>query len=207
MFTSIVFPLKEEHYFHVFTHPSIDSKSKFELYEFIGDRIIGLIAANIIFSHYTDEGLLAKQHSCIVHKSTLASLGKILNLQNLIAFKGNICTETLLADGTEALFGGIFFSFGFEQAQNFWILNTKNLIYAPLSNKATLQEFAQKYKLMPIYTVTKISGSAHKPIFLCKVELGEYHSNGQGYSIKKAENSAAEKLLEVLKCQKVVQLQ
>lgn len=193
-----VFPLLKEHYPHVFTHPSLNSNSKFELYEFVGDRVISLIVANKLYSFYTDEGLLAKEHSCFVHKKTLASFGAILALQEFITVKGDICLDTLLADGTEALFGGIFFSFGLEKAINFWNLYEDKLICAKLSSKAELQEFAQKYQLLPKYKTYQTAGTVHEPIFTCIVELKNYKGKGYGNSIKKAENAAAKDLLTKL---------
>ncbi len=193
-----MFPLLKEHYSHVFTHPSLDSNSRFELYEFVGDRVISLIVANKLCSFYTDEGLLSKKHSCFVQKKTLASFGAILALQEFIAVKGEISLDTLLADGTEALFGGIFFSFGLEEATNFWNLYEDKLICANLSSKAELQEFAQKSQLLPKYITYRTAGTIHEPIFRSIVELENYEGKGYGNSIKKAEDAAAKDLLTKL---------
>ena len=70
----------------VITHPSLRQPgevSAYQRYEFLGDRVVGLTVAKLLFDAYPaqEEGFLAKAHSHFVCRETLAEIGMQLGLE------------------------------------------------------------------------------------------------------------------------------
>ena len=63
------------------THPS-HSSAEYERMEFLGDRVLGLIAATMLFHKFPgdNEGHLAKRHSALVRADMLAVLADEIGL-------------------------------------------------------------------------------------------------------------------------------
>jgi ribonuclease-3 len=93
-----------------------------ERMEFIGDSLINLIVAKILFQRYPklEEGDLSKLRGALVNEQTLSKLANTISLgENILLGKGEHKNngekkESLLADAFEALFAAIYFD-GLEQ--------------------------------------------------------------------------------------------
>ena len=70
-----------------------------------------------------------------------------------------------------------------------------------IDSKTKLQEYSlKKFKTLPIYKLVSNTGPKHKPKFVISVKLKDTKAyDGYGDSKKKAEQSAAKKLLENIK--------
>ena len=96
------------------THRSHSSEN-YERLEFLGDRVLGLVIAELVFKkHYKEkEGELSKRFSDLVSKKTLIKIAKRIDLEVMIktsreyGYKIKV-TESMLADSLEALIGAIF---------------------------------------------------------------------------------------------------
>ena len=100
------------------THSSFNEKKNYTNYErleFLGDRVLGLVIAELVFKkHYKEkEGELSKRFSDLVSKKTLIKIAKRIDLEVMIktsreyGYKIKV-TESMLADSLEALIGAIF---------------------------------------------------------------------------------------------------
>ena len=76
-------------------HPSLPftPPSPYERLEFLGDRVLGLIIAQLLYERFLGdhEGLLARHFVSLVRKETLAAVAKKIGLdQTLMISKGEI---------------------------------------------------------------------------------------------------------------------
>ena len=104
------------------TQSGIDSKHNNERLEFIGDRVLGLSVAKLLYDMYPndDEGGLARRHATLVSTETLAMVAKQIDIEKDIRHGhmtgGKI--NHILANATEAILGAIFLDSDFETVQN-----------------------------------------------------------------------------------------
>ena len=193
-------------------HPSIAGKKNNQRLEFLGDAVIALIVAKIVYSLYPDEseGELARRLASLVRGETLAkvardiALGEALNVALSEIQSGGRSNPSNLEDAMEALLGAIYLDGGMEAAEAFaipiWSTLAKNDISAPKDAKTSLQEWAQARGLpLPKYDIIETTGSAHSPMFIIEVTVKGYApETASAASKKQAQQQAAEKLLERL---------
>ena len=204
-----------------FTHSSFNKKKKqkfsYERLEFLGDRVLSLVIAHILFSTFSqeDEGALSKRHSDLVSKDKLLEVANELDLKSLLRLdkqeKQYVKTQqnnSILSDVCEALIGAIYLDSNIGQAEIFikkyWKNKiTKNLL-PPQDSKSLLQEIAQKEGLnLPQYKLESKEGPPHNPKFTIKVSLEGYKSFAAfDDTIKNAQLNAAKKLLNFMKRKK-----
>jgi ribonuclease-3 len=192
------------------THPSTTRSQKvsdFERLEFLGDRVLGLIIAQMVYERYPSEkeGDLAKRFAALVCREACLSIAQDMQLsQHLRASLSDTSPHSvILADAVEALIGATYLDGGLEAASalinTYWSALLEKDIRPPKDPKTALQELAQSKSLgsVPIYQVLDHSGPAHTPIFKVRVivdGLGE--AIGTGTSKRQAEQMAAKELLE-----------
>ena len=190
------------------TQSGIDAKNNNERLEFIGDRVLGLSVAEMLYKMYPDEaeGNLARRHAFLVSTETLARIAKGLELEKDLRHGhmtgGKI--NHILANAMEAILGAIFLDAGFESARdiivNLWQNIAKSEIVAPKDAKTALQEFVQKNGngALPVYEYMTPIGASHNPEFTVTVTALGKSAIGIGASKKLASLDAAEKLLKNL---------
>ena len=197
------------------THKSYSSESGSlkhnERLEFLGDSVLGLVAACYLFNRYPaeNEGYLSKIKSALVSQPSLArwagqlDLGKYLRLgmgENQTGGKGR---SSILSNALEALIGAIYLDGGLAPAEKFitaWLTAQKTETLQA-DHKSDLQERIQKrHKTPPEYEVMETQGPEHDKIFTVRVKIGKkVLGMGYGRNKKEAEQSAAECALEYLK--------
>ncbi len=184
----------------------------YERLEFLGDRVLGLIVAELIYLRFDTEpeGALAKRHAALVRRETLAQVAAQLSLADCLSLSpgeadsGGRENPAILADACEAVIGALYLDGGLEAARRLVETYWKPLIEAdltpPQDNKTTLQEWAQGRGLpLPHYEIAEQSGPAHDPEFTVRVTVGDAPSvDGKGKSKRVAEQLAAGKLLKTL---------
>ncbi|MBX9805872.1 MAG: ribonuclease III [Alphaproteobacteria bacterium] len=192
------------------THPSSSRSQKvsdFERLEFLGDRVLGLVIAKMVYERYPKEkeGDLAKRFAALVCREACLEIAHQMNLStHLIASLGDITPNSaLLADAVEALIGAIYLDGGIEAASTvinaYWPALLEKDISPPKDPKTALQELAQSKNLgvVPSYEVLDHSGPAHTPTFTVRVSVeGLGEAIGTGASKRQAEQMAAKKLLD-----------
>ena len=194
------------------THKSADHKVNNEKFEFLGDRVLGLVLSKKLFDLYPqeNEGILDKRFARLVNRKTCCSVSWSLNLQEFIILadkkkKITINDEKILSDACEALIGAIFIDKGFFAVENFilsaWkkFIDTSNITV--LDSKTKLQEHSlKKYKKLPIYKNLSSKGPKHKPIYKISVSIqGSKTFYGIGKSIQQAQQNGAQNLLTHIK--------
>lgn len=184
-----------------------------ERLEFLGDSILGLLAAEYLYRHFPDspEGDLSYLRSRLVEATSCVSYVQKINVSKyLLLGKGEKMNdgrgrESILADLFEAIIGAIYLDGGIEAARHFlfdhFSQEIETTLATPLSNwKALLQDFCQKkYQQPPIYRVLEESGPDHNKKFVIAVMiLDQEYGRGEGASKKEAQQSAAALALEAL---------
>ena len=184
----------------------------YERLEFLGDRVLGLIVADMLLDRFPDEpeGALARRHAFLVSREALAEvarglgLGEFLHVSRGEAEGGGRDNPTMLADVCEAVIGALYRDSGLEAARGFVVPSWEPLVRQdrkpPQDSKTALQEWAQGRGLpLPRYTVVDRSGPPHEPQFTVEAAVDGYEgARGQGRSKRLAEQDAATQLLQRL---------
>lgn len=188
------------------------SGSNYERLEFLGDRVLGLIIADMLFSAFPDapEGELSVRLNSLVSAEGCASVADEIGLGDLIETGSDIKSlndKRLLnvrADVIEALIATIYLDGGLEAARGFvlkyWEPRSKVSDAARRDAKTELQEWAHQQgkqgKLQPVYRIVSRTGPDHEPVFVVEVAItGFQPATGTGRSKRIAEQDAAENLL------------
>jgi ribonuclease-3 len=185
-----------------------------ESLEFLGDAVLGLVVADVLFRQYPtyDEGQKSKIKASVVSTQSLARHAERLRLgDHLILGRGEEKTggrfkQALLADAYEALIAGIYLDGGLEAAAAFLARELKDAIDAGSAQpfvqdyKSALQERLQALgRPLPDYRVSGETGPDHRKIFSVDVVVaGEVLGMATGKAKKEAEQEAAKLALERL---------
>lgn len=180
-----------------------------ERLEFLGDRVLGLAIAELLWSTYpTDsEGQLAKRFNGLVRGESCASIGRAIGLGPFLilsgseADSGGRAKDTILADAVEALLGALFIEAGFDKAREvvrrLWLPLLDDMPDVTTDPKSALQEWAQGQGLpLPRYTEVTRQGPDHAPHFVSEVRVPNHPpARGEGPSKRIAEQAAATAML------------
>lgn len=186
-----------------------------ERLEFLGDAILNFVVAAELYARRPDacEGELSRLRALLVKEDSLARIARALHLGDYLQLgagelkSGGFRRASILADALEAVIGACYLHAGFEAAA----VLIRNLFADALAHlpdaetlkdpKTRLQEYLQaRQRPLPVYEVCDISGAAHHQTFtvLCRVEGIDTPGQGVGSSRRKAEQAAAQTLLERL---------
>lgn len=196
------------------THRSAAGRGEptYERLEFLGDRVLALVIADLLFEHFPqeEEGALAKRLVALVRKETLAEIAMKLNLGPLIVLSkgeedaGGRENPAILADVCESLIGAIYRDGGLEAARAFIMRHWHELMTSerkpPKDAKTCLQEWAQgRGFALPEYRTIGRSGPDHAPRFTIEVRVEDFPpEQAEGATKRVAEQAAAEMLLKSL---------
>ena len=182
-----------------------------EILEFIGDRVIGLLAAERLAELYptAPEGDLAPRLNALVSREACArvarrmELGPALRLSGAETKTGGRDKDSILADACEAVMAAIYRDAGLEAARaaflDLWAEAFAELgLPRPRDAKTALQEWAQgQGKPLPTYAVVGRTGPDHQPLFTVRAQVqGLEPADAQGRSRQEAEKAAAAVLLQ-----------
>jgi ribonuclease-3 len=188
-----------------FLHENPDAQRHNERLEYLGDAVLGLVAAEYLWdrSPYADEGELTRRRAAWVSEPPLAkaarakSIGELLLLGRGERRSGGKEKASLLADAVEALIGAVFVDGGIDAARDaiFRLLGEPpdDDVAQKKDVKGLLQERVQADRgQTPRYEVERFGGSEHHPRFLASVWAdGEKLGEGQGPNTKEATRAAA----------------
>lgn len=182
-----------------------------ERLEFLGDSVLGFIAAEYLFSHHKDfpEGELTKLRSYAVCEKSLfeyakeMALGEKLKLGKGEENTGGRARPSVLSDAFEAVIAAIYLDGGIDEAKRFVLRFVEPYVEAKPSfkdYKTMLQEVVQKNQGEILeYVLVSESGPDHDKHFEVAVHLNSnVIGKGVGGSKKKAEQAAAKEALELM---------
>jgi len=193
------------------THASANANRSNERLEFLGDRVLGLIAAEKLHDLYPDdtEGALALKFNALARREACAKAAEVagisehLILANAEAGSGGRKKGAILAGACEAVIAALYLDGGMEAARRFidcyWAEAFSELNADMRDAKTALQEWAQSRKgnqAAPTYQLLRREGPDHAPRFHFEVTVnGEEPETGEGNSKREAEQDAALKIL------------
>lgn len=181
-----------------------------ERLEFLGDRVLGLIIAAILFERFPkeDEGKLARRYAFLVSRDALARVAEKIDLCSyLILAPGEQRgrhNPAILADCSEALMAALYLDGGLSAAavfiRRFWMPLIEEAQNPPKDAKTALQELAQGRGLsLPVYRELARTGPDHAPMFTIEVSVENLGTAvAKEASKRTAEHNAAKALLEQL---------
>ncbi len=195
------------------THRSSSDENN-ERLEFFGDSIVNLVIAEALYLQfpYAHEGELSRWRATLINRDTLATLGKEFDLGRYLHLgmgelkSGGHTRASIISCAMEAIIGAIYLDSDFATIRAA-ILRWYQPLLASLSYasshkdpKTQLQEYLQRQHLtLPVYEVEAIEGEAHQQIFVVSCVVQDKKILAKGTSRRRAEQQAAETMLEVIK--------
>ncbi|MDV2994239.1 MAG: Ribonuclease 3 [Chroococcidiopsis sp. SAG 2025] len=191
------------------THPTVSAQANYEQLEFVGDAVVRLAAAEVLWETYPEcpVGEFAAIRSVLVSDRILAQLAAEYGLELYLLVSNSASTdkagrESRLADAFEAVLGALYLSTHTQELVRPWLdPHFKQLAAeirsdpARLNYKAALQEWTQAhFKVLPEYRVQE-SPQPHSATARFSAEVwlqGKCLGEGTGRSIKAAEQAAAQ---------------
>nr|WP_209262351.1 ribonuclease III [Thiorhodococcus minor] len=197
------------------THRSASAVNN-ERLEFLGDALIGFVIAEALWDRFpaADEGRLSRMRASLVKRESLAKLARDLRLGDYLRLgagelrSGGHARDSILADALEAVLGAVYRDAGFEVARRVALslfhakLEQTDASRAGKDPKTRLQELLQARKRpLPEYVVVAIDGDQHDQTFTvsCVLQDDDLSSRGIGTSRRRAEQAAAELMLEQIR--------
>ena len=180
-----------------------------ERLEFVGDRVLGLVIANLLYHRFPGEevGALARRHAALVRREALVEVAEQIALADCLRLSrgeeeaGGRRNPGLLADACEALIAAVCLDGGFAAAtdvvERLWAPLIDRDVSPPKDAKTMLQEWVQGRGMpLPTYRETERSGPPHAPLFRVEVAVeGLDPVAATGPSKRAAERTAAAMLL------------
>jgi ribonuclease-3 len=193
------------------THASLGEEN-YERLEFLGDRVLGVIIADWLYTLFPDEpeGKLSRRLNVLVSGDTCAAIARKLGLSPHLRLgkqalaDGAFDSDNILGDVVESLIGALWLDGGLAAAQAFvrkaWADRVDSHDKAPKHPKSALQEWAAaNNRKAPAYELLGRSGPHHAPTFVVKVSIkGVGEAEAEGLNKQEAETAAAAALLEKL---------
>jgi len=191
-------------------HDSLEKSKKnndkpFQKYEFLGDRVLGLIIAEYLINKFQKNKLdeISRRFIHLVNTNTLSKIFKKFEINEIFKHQldPNSDKNSVYADALESLVGFIYTNKGLDFTRNIVLsLWQEELDTLPQKDPKTfIQEYSQrKNKKIPSYDLIKESGTKHKPKFIISLKIDHFSVEGEGVSKQKAEIAAAKKMIKLI---------
>lgn len=196
------------------THRSASGRNN-ERLEFLGDAVLNLLVAEMLYERFPQapEGDLSRLRASLVSAEPLALIAQGLELGDELQLgsgelkTGGFRRQSILADALEALIGAVYLDAGLESARQLvrrlWAVQIEELPQAEelKDPKTRLQEYLQaRGHALPNYHLEEVTGEAHAQHFrvCCEVSALALQAVGEGSSRRRAEQQAAQKIIEQL---------
>jgi ribonuclease-3 len=184
----------------------------YERLEFLGDRVLGLVVAELLWRRYPDEaeGPLTQRHASLVRREALVVVARALDLGRFIILSaGEEAAQTrrnagILADVCEAVIAALYLDGGLAAAEAFIRRHWEPLLeehpQVPRDPKTALQEWVQARGLpLPRYEIVGTEGPAHARRFSVRVSIDGFEPQvATGSSKRAAEIAAASTMIALL---------
>tara|TARA_B100000287_G_scaffold194679_1_gene183819 strand:- start:2729 stop:3460 length:732 start_codon:yes stop_codon:yes gene_type:complete len=211
-------PINVLFYQQAFIHKSVlrflescEIKNSYERYEFLGDSILNLIVAKLLFKKYPEkeEGFLTRIRTKLVNGKTLSKLAKKISLGDFLIISQNVeniggrNNDRILEDVFESFLCSINMDLGYNYVENFVLkLIYENIDFSELEEDTNYKDILlrycqQKFQSNPRYEIVETTGPAHKKSFTSIVLIkDDYYSKGSGVNKKISEQNASKLTLE-----------
>lgn len=187
-----------------------------ERLEFLGDSLVNMLVAEALYLRWpkADEGALTRSRAELVRESALALIARELDLGARLTLgpgemkSGGHRRDSILADAVEAVVAAVYLDAGFEACRTVvlpWFEGAMAALPPPhkvgKDAKTRLQEWLQaRQSPRPEYHLVEASGEEHARTFRvsCRIAEPELVAEGEGSSLRSAEQAAATAILEKL---------
>lgn len=183
-----------------------------ERLEYLGDAVLGAIVAEYLYRKYPmkGEGFLTEMRSKIVSRKSLGSLARKMGLPELVEHQRGQegAFKSLGGDAFEALIGAIYLEKGFHFTRRFIIdklictyLDIDQIAQTDWNFKGKLIDWGQKNKKKVTFEIVRTLNRDRegRREYECRVNInGQPQQSAIGYTIKSAEQLAAEKTYKAL---------
>ncbi len=183
--------------------------SHYERLEFLGDRILGLCIAEMLFLRFPKarEGELSVRLNALVSGDACARIADDIGLHEFIYAGSDVKhiagkrMQSVRADVVESLIAAIYLDGGLESVKSFvsrfWADRIEHAGANIRDSKTALQEWAHTNAgATPTYRILERSGPDHDPTFTVVVDInGVVSAKGVGRSKRIAEQAAAQTVL------------
>ena len=193
-----------------------------ERMEFLGDALVNLIVAEALHSRWpkADEGQLTRARASLVRESTLAAIARQLDIGGQLelgpgeVMSGGQRRASIDADAREAVVAAIHLDAGFEACRERvlpWfapLIDELPIGKVEKDAKTRLQEWLQaRQAARPDYFLIEAVGEEHARVFRvgCRIPDPPLEAEGQGSSLRSAEQAAAAGILDQLAPRKEAQ--
>ncbi len=188
------------------TPAGADAGENNERLEFLGDRVLGLVVAEMLYDHFPseNEGEISRRFSALVRAETLTEIGRETGIDDALTQVRGAANDGTIADAVEAVIAALYRDGGYAVAAEFvrryWSPRMARAPRPPQDAKTTLQEWSQgRGSGLPEYLELARSGPDHAPEFTVSVSVeGAEPMQDSGASKRAAEQAAAARLLEHL---------
>ena len=184
-----------------------------ERFEFLGDSLLGMTVALIIFSSEPSlkEGTMSKLRADFVCEKNLAELASAFDLGSYIMLSkgeynsGGRTRPSILADAFEAILAAMYLDGGFDPVFSFISDCYKSHVNKPIQKSADYKTMLQELiQLMPgtayFYNLSAETGPDHDKTFHVEVIVDdEVFGKGVGKTKKGAEQEAARIAIDKIK--------
>ncbi|NOZ72620.1 MAG: ribonuclease III [Chloroflexi bacterium] len=199
------------------THRSYINESPFihadnERLEFLGDAVIDLIVARILYQRFPEqrEGVLTPMRARLVRRETLARFAREIHLGDYLLMgkgereSGGAERDATLCATFEALCGALYLDSDLQTVTAFLIpllepeLRELSAGHWQKDAKSRLQEWSQaEWNITPRYRMITSTGPDHDKKFTVEVTVGDrVRGVGEGNSKQKAAQAAAQAALD-----------
>lgn len=198
-----------------FTHKSAaDNLGGFKLsnerLEYLGDAILSAVVADYLFRLFPTkpEGFLTEMRSKIVSRASLNKLSQKLGFQQMIhyASDGHSNFKSMTGNAFEAFVGALYLDRGYNFTKHILVdriirihIDLDQLENTDVNFKSKLLEWSQKEKHKLVFKLVSGKDNPHEKLYhVVAVIDGEEYGKGADFSIKGAEQLAAEKTWNML---------
>lgn len=205
---------------HALIHPSLIDEYRGgagfsnQRMEFLGDRVLGLVVAEILINKYPKEreGFMTKLFHNLVSGQTCAEVGAALGLRDYLFMDAsmrankNANYDKAVADAIEAIIAAIYMDGGLDAAEKFikrcWSFDTlaKDPGDSDSNPKTMLSDWCgANQTAYAAYETLQTNGPDHAPVFTVKASVeGHGEATAKGGNKAEAERAAARALLDLL---------
>jgi ribonuclease-3 len=191
------------------THGSTGADKDYERLEFLGDRVLGLVIADWLYTaNDAPEGKLSLRLNALVSRKTCAKIALEIGMPDHILLgkqareDGGKQSTNILGDVMEALIGAAFVSHGFGTAsgivRTLWAKEFGGDLGRVKHPKSALQEWAAgNRRKPPEYALIDRSGPDHAAQFTVRVSVNNVgEAEATASNKQEAERRAAEAFME-----------
>ncbi len=180
-----------------------------ERLEYLGDAVLSSVVADFLYRKYPlqNEGFLTEMRSRLVSRSRLNRLAVKMGIDKLI-FNGSdynrTASKSIYGDTFEALIGAVYIDRGYKFTRKVILrriidlhLDIEEIEKTESNFKSRILEYIQREKMNLEFKVIDEIGEGYKKQYLVELFIeGDAVSRGQDFSIKGAEQVAAQRACE-----------